>query len=173
MMRTIKKMSEKVNRKLDVLATIAREFNKNKITWALGASGMLYFRKVISEFNDLDLLVLEEDALKAKAILMKLGKLQLSEKGSYATTYFYQFIVDEVEIDLIAGFKIIKDDIIYNCNLKKEEIRDSILVEDNIVYLDSLENWLYYYTLMKRDKKVLIIKDYLKENQYKTLEENK
>ncbi len=37
--------------KLMVLADIARELNKEKITWAIGASLMLYLRGIVTQFQ--------------------------------------------------------------------------------------------------------------------------
>jgi hypothetical protein len=143
--------------KIQVLTDIARQFNKEKIIWAVGASAMLFFRKIVGEFNDLDLMVKEEDVLKVKNILLKMGTLKESESGNYATEYFYEFIIDGIDVDVMAGFKIVKDDIIYNCSLKKEDITESVVINRVCIPLDSLENWLYYYKLMGRHQKVEMI----------------
>lgn len=162
-----------IKEKTQVLTNIAKHLNKENIVWAVGASTMLYYRNIVTEFNDLDLLVSEEDALKVKEILMKMGTLKKSTSGNCATKYFYEFIIDEVEVDVMAGFKIIKDDIIYDCSLKVEDIEDVVLVNGEEVPLDLLENWLYYYRLMDRSQKVSLIENYLKKNHLTAKEENK
>ena len=43
-------------RKLAVLARIAAELRQADVTWALGASGLLYFRGLAPDFHDLDLM---------------------------------------------------------------------------------------------------------------------
>ena len=62
----------------------------------------------------------------------------------------------------MAGFKIVKDDIIYDCSLKDEDIKESVIVNGINIPLDSLENWLYYYRLMERAQKVSIIENHIK-----------
>ncbi|MGI6509810.1 MAG: hypothetical protein ACOX1L_04430 [Erysipelotrichaceae bacterium] len=149
-----------IKEKLEVLTAIAKEFDKSDITWAIGASSMLYLRNIVEEFNDLDLMIKKEDALKAKEILLKMGTLKESVSGSYATEYFYEFVIADVEVDVMAGFKIVKDDIIYDCSLKEEDIKETVLINGTAVPLDSLENWLRYYRLMERDEKVLLIENH-------------
>ncbi|MDI9540250.1 MAG: hypothetical protein QM204_02075 [Bacillota bacterium] len=151
-----------IKEKLEVLAVIADKLNENNITWAIGASSMLYLRNIVQEFDDLDLLIKQEDALKAKEILLKMGTLKESVSGSYATKYFYEFLINGVEVDVMAGFKIVKDDIIYDCSLKDEDIKESVIVNGINIPLDSLENWLYYYRLMERAQKVSIIENHIK-----------
>ena len=43
-------------KKLRVLAALAAELNESDILWAVGASAMLYFRGIVPEFHDIDLL---------------------------------------------------------------------------------------------------------------------
>ncbi len=162
-----------IDEKILVLTEIARKFNENNITWAIGASSMLYLRNIVSEFNDLDLQIKEEDGLKAKEILLKMGTLKQSTADGYATKQFYEFLIAGVEVDVMAGFRIVKDDMIYDCGLKEEEIRESVSINDVTIPLDSLENWLHYYRLMERKQKVSIIEDYLKKQKNLSEEGNK
>ena len=45
-----------LNKKIELLKKIALRFNDANITWALGASMLLYFKKITIEFHDIDLM---------------------------------------------------------------------------------------------------------------------
>ena len=80
-----------IKEKLEVLTAVAKEFDESDITWAIGASSMLYLRNIVGKFNDLDLMIKKEDALKVKEILLKMGTLKESVSGSYAQNTFMSF----------------------------------------------------------------------------------
>ena len=147
-----------IEKKIDLLCKIANLFNEEEITWAVGASLLLYFEGITDNFNDIDIMVLEKDVVKAKSILLSLGKLcQPNLKSQYTTKHFYEFIIDEVDIDLMAGFGIVYDEKVYDCSLKEEQIIKHKEINDALIPLQSVELWREYYRLMKRDKKVEMI----------------
>lgn len=59
-----------IQKKLNVLSMIAESLNKNNITWAIGASLLLYFKGIANEFNDIDIIIDEKDVEKVKKILL-------------------------------------------------------------------------------------------------------
>lgn len=62
--------------KLSVLSKVAKSFNEADITWAVGASLLLYFQGGTEDFHDIDIVVSEEDALRMRSVLLKLGQEQ-------------------------------------------------------------------------------------------------
>ena len=54
--------------KLKVLTKIGTQLNEAGITWAIGASLLLYFQGITDEFNDIDIMVMEKDVLRLKEI---------------------------------------------------------------------------------------------------------
>ena len=50
-------MMKTVKEKLELLEKIAYYFNKENVEWALGASMLLYFKGITTEFHDIDLMV--------------------------------------------------------------------------------------------------------------------
>ena len=61
-------MMEK-QKKIELLQKIAHRLNEAHVQWALGASMLLYFKGITSEFHDIDLLVSEHDAECVSRIL--------------------------------------------------------------------------------------------------------
>ena len=62
-----------VRDKLNVLARIARAFDRRGISWAAGASLMLYLRGIALDFRDIDLLTAESDFPAARDLLASMG----------------------------------------------------------------------------------------------------
>ncbi len=109
-----------IKHKLTVLARIAEEFNHKDVTWAIGASLLLYFKGITSEFHDIDIMIGEEDAETVKDILLHFGDIQQpNPNAKYKTKSFLEFHVDGVDIDAMAGFVIVNQDKEYYFPLKK------------------------------------------------------
>ena len=154
---------EDKQKKLEVLAKLAADLNESDILWAVGASTMLFLRRIVTEFHDIDLMVCEEDIDVAKEILLRHGKLLPTEADSkYSSRHFLEFDVDGVEIDLIAGFVInTEDGKQHVCPLEVEEVDACVDILDEAVALHSLQTWYKYYTLMGRTDRVKQIEEYL------------
>lgn len=48
-------------KKIEVLKEIAHRFNEAHVMWSLGASMLLYFKGITTEFHDIDLMIANED----------------------------------------------------------------------------------------------------------------
>ena len=154
---------EDKQKKLEVLAKLAADLNESDILWAVGASTMLFLRRIVTDFHDIDLMVCEEDVDVAKEILLRHGKLLPTEKDSkYGSHHFLEFDVDGVEIDLIAGFVInTEDGKQHVCPLEVEEVDACVDVFEQAIALHSLQVWYKYYTWMGRTDRVKTIEEFL------------
>ena len=148
--------------KLKVLADIARELNKEKITWAIGASLMLYLRGIVTEFHDLDIMVAEEDAERAEQTICRIGE-ELPRRGTaqYKTRWFIEFTVGGVDVDLMGGFVIVKDGTDHECPLLPEDITETRTVNGESIPLHSALRWAEYYRLMGREAKADMVKEWI------------
>ena len=146
-----------IQEKLNVLSKLASEFNKYEIVWAVGASLLLYFKGYVEDFNDIDLMVTEKDAIKMENILNRFGTIQLSTKGNYETKHFREFIINDVDVDMIGGFAIVCDGQVFDCDLKQSQVVEYIEINGQKIPLHSIDLWRKYYALMGRNKKVAII----------------
>lgn len=62
-------------KKIELLQKIAHRLNEVHVQWALGASMLLYFKGITSEFHDIDLMVADHDAECVRRILSEMGEL--------------------------------------------------------------------------------------------------
>lgn len=86
---------------------------------------MLYFKGIVTEFHDIDLLIAEKDIKIVNSILVEIGKrLPLSQtpNSMYKTKAFMEYVIDSIDIDVMAGFGIIKEGKFYDCSLHKDQI---------------------------------------------------
>lgn len=151
-----------IERKLKVLSTIAKELNQKSITWAVGASLLLYFKEITTEFYDIDIMVAEEDVKALKEIMLSFGDMQPPNPHSkYKTKYFLEFIIEDIEIDVMAGFTIVNEEREYYFPLKKDSIYDYTEVNGIKIPLQSLLEWHNFYKLMGREEKVAMIEKYI------------
>ena len=129
-------------RKLDVLADIARALNQSGVTWAVGGSLLLYFKGKTGVFRDIDLMVCETDVEKLKQAMLPLGAPAPSDPNAqYRTRCFLEFTVRGVDVDVMAGFVILENGQEHDCALKPEQVAEHILVRGEDIPLQSLEDW--------------------------------
>jgi hypothetical protein len=151
------------------IAQIAKEINKQGIRWAVGASVMLYFHGLIDNPNDLDILVHESDAEQLDELLKKLGVRSNKEyKETFATKYFYNYMVEGIEIDLIGGFIINHAEGKYKLTFDSDTIVEFKVINGINIPLSSLEDWYVIYQLIpNREHRTQAIEKYLLENKVK------
>ena len=146
--------------KIELLQKIAHRLNEAHVQWALGASMLLYFKGITSEFHDIDLMVADHDAECVRTILSEMGELcppNPKPNPMYRTKTFMEFLIDSVEVDVMAGFAIVKDGKVYDCALRKEQIVEKMPLGEEVVPLQSPLLWCKYYRLMGRPEKVEMI----------------
>ena len=141
-------------KKLHVLSQIAKALNERGVIWAVGASGMLYLNGVTDTFHDLDIMVSEACAECAEEALAALGRLiERNPNPQYRTKRFLEYTVADVEVDMMAGFVIVKGGISYPAPFDETHIEKYVEVDGQTVPLQSLSDWERYYTLMNRPAK--------------------
>ncbi|MFK3938548.1 nucleotidyltransferase domain-containing protein [Alkalihalobacillus sp. NPDC078783] len=145
----------------DTLLKITEHLNSHNITWAVGGSLMLSIRGLETTPNDIDLLVTESDAPKLIQVLETIGPKQ-QPKSSHPhlfSSYFSQFHIDEIGIDVMANFGVKHEKGMYVSPLHVEALEQSPFP------LSSLEDWYVLYLLMpNRESKVTLIEDYFQKH---------
>ena len=139
--------------KIQLLLRIAHRLNEAHIEWALGASMLLYFKGITSDFHDIDLMVADCDAECVHTILSEMGEICPSDpipNPMYRTKTFMEFLIDSVEVDVMAGK-------VYDCALRKEQIVEKMPLGTEVIPLQSPLLWCKYYRLMGRTEKAEMI----------------
>ncbi|QTL97883.1 hypothetical protein GM661_07760 [Iocasia frigidifontis] len=157
----------------NTLIKIAKELNKEQITWAIGASVLLNFYKLIDNPNDIDIIIEISDIEKANKVLKNIGhKKTCKESDSYSSKYFFEYEINKIDIDVMAGFVInygSNKQYLYEFN--KKSITDILNINNVEIPLTSLEDWYVLYSLMtKREDKVKLIEKYFRENGIRNFE---
>lgn len=149
--------------KLAVLAKVGRALNAEGINWAVGASLLLYFKGIVDSFHDIDVVMDERDVMRARALLDGMGTVERRmPDASYRTRMFLEYVIDGVEMDVMAGFAIVDNDgIEHFFPLRREDIQEYAQIDGVNIPLQSVEAWQTYYGLMGRTAKVTLITDWL------------
>lgn len=154
-----------LSKKLSVLCAIAHAFNQEHVTWNLGSSGMLFLRGIVHSFHDLDLMVAIEDVEKAMLILDNMGhRLPPRPTERYQTKYFVEYVIDSIDVDLIAEFVIVNHHQSHAFIIHHGDLFDWITLGNETIYLGSIHEWKKYYHLMERKDKIAILESI--PNQY-------
>ena len=82
--------------RLPIIVKIAEAMNKAGVRYAIGGSALLVLKGIDFSFNDLDLMVHEEDVEKAKEVLRGLGEYHPND-GHSSAKIFEEFTVDGLD----------------------------------------------------------------------------
>ena len=146
-----------IEHKLIVLRKIAEIFNQTSIHWAVGGSLLLYLKGYTAHFNDIDLLIYEEHAGRAKELMMEIGKLQVLNRSCYRAEHFYIFDVDGVEVDIMGDYYVVKDGVEHVVALPRDAQIEWMHLGSQRIPLDSIPMWRRHYDVMGRQGKVDMI----------------
>ncbi len=135
--------------KLKALARVGRALKEAGILFGVGGSAMLFRHGLSEDFNDIDLVVAQEDTFKADEVLSGLGKRgEARPAGVFETAVFRSFQVDGVGVDMMAGLAIRHDAGVYRHVFDKESIKDHWPVYGVMLPFCALEEWGVLYRLM-------------------------
>ena len=155
--------------KIDLLKRIAHHFKEERIEWALGGSMMLYFKKIVPSFDDIDLMIFCSDVDRVRNILSEMGELKPENpKAKYRTKRFMEFTIEGIDVDVMAGFAIVYEGNVVDCSLEKEQIVEILPLGTESISLQSPLLWREYYRLMERPNKVEMINKALGDKSMET-----
>ena len=153
----------------NTLSYIGKKFNEKRIMWGVGASILLNNYGLIDKPNDIDILVDLKDIEKADKVLKSIGKKIVCEKTDiYSTKYFYEYVVNNFDVDVMAGLSINYDNGIFKYIFDQSSISEIKVINGVNIPLTSLEDWYVIYQLIpNREIKVSMIENYILLNGIK------
>ena len=151
--------------KIRLLKRIAHRLNEVQVEWCLGVSMMLYFKGIVSEFHDIDLMISVDDVEVVELILSEMGTLCPSDhepNPMYQTKCFMEYVIDAIDVDVMSGFAIVREGEVYDCSLCTDQITDQLMLDGEVIPMQSPRLWCRYYRLMGRSAKADMIEKALK-----------
>ena len=164
--------SPEYNERRDVLLNMADIFKRENVRWALTSSTNLFFRGIVDNFSDFDILFDMEDIDKAEKAFETIGATLIKEDtqkhGYFASGHYREGFIGGVHLDIIGDMTLTTFDTEYKYVLKKEHIaynRD-MAVE---IPLSPMEADMLFYGMMegwqpKRRLKRCLCQEYLENN---------
>ena len=149
-----------------LLAKIGRCLNESNVLWGVGASMMLYYKGLVKEPKDIDFIVDKKDIEKVDRLLSELGEKTVREKSSfYATTYFYEYNIDGIEVDVMCEFTICNHGLQYLYDFNEQSVVEMAEIEGEQIPFTGLEDWYVLYQIMPgREQRVNLIEDFFVKN---------
>lgn len=151
---------DEIKHKLDVFSRIALLLNKHHIAWILGGSCMLFFRGLVEDFDDIDLIVDVLDIARIKRLFQGEKRLQKKASSAFKTKHFLVYSIDDVTVEIMADLVIVHNQKDYLCSYGDMQ-SELWMLEHHQIQLATLSDWLLYYRLMKREDKVALITEHL------------
>ena len=156
----------------EVFERVVNEFENRNVSWALGCSMNLFFRGIVDDFNDIDIITDRDSVYKVKNALEDLGaKLVMTGGNGFCESdYYYHYTIGRVDIDVISGFRVMTYNTEYYFCYKAKD-RDYVEITDdlniNLLPLEAL--YVLYYMMegwqpRRRFKRELIAK-YLNQSE--------
>jgi hypothetical protein len=154
---------------IETLTIIGKSLNDREITWGIGGSLLLSFHQLITNPNDIDILVDENHANQLNEIIAPMGESKkVLHSDPFRTNYFTKHRMNNTDIDIMGGFAIQHSEGIYKLSLNKESIVAHITINGVEIPLCSLEDWyILYWLIPGKQEKSVLIENYLRTNGVK------
>ena len=143
--------------KLAALVKACRALEKAEVTYALGASFMLWTLGAVEDFHDFDVVAISSDAKKADKALSECGlRHERESSADFASGFFCEYAIDGGDFDLMADFTTLRSGSRYLYPFSKEKIGSFYSAGDLMVPVCRPEEWYVIYQMMPgREHRVL------------------
>ena len=133
----------------DVFVRLAQAFTDAEINWTVGCSLSLFFRGIVDDFHDIDLIVSLSDIETIDKIMKAFGAELVDNTGNgYCESDQYRhYYLGRTDIDIIAGFRVNTFNTTYHYELSTSDIDDIDLIDIEIPLLALEVMYILYYMM--------------------------
>lgn len=151
-------MQKKLKR---TLLKIAQLYNESEITWGIGGSALLDLYQIPIEVHDLDIMVSQDDYMRAYQVLEDLGVEHPKEPHSkFRTQLFRTYEIETCHVDLMSGMTVKWNDQWHEFIFTNDHIGQLLEVDGVELPLMKLEDWYQLYHWLERPEKIRILEEY-------------
>ncbi|MEW9121988.1 MAG: hypothetical protein AB2421_04685 [Thermotaleaceae bacterium] len=136
------------------LAYIGKKLNDLDILWGVGGSILLNQFELIDIPHDIDIIVDIKDISRADEFLKSMGeKKQWEKTHRYSTRYFYEYVINGFDVDVMAGFKVNHRNGVFEYSFDNHSISEYKEINGIDIPFTSLEDWYVIYQLIPNGEK--------------------
>lgn len=139
---------EYVERKKN-LESICRAMENTEVTWGLAMSSALFFRGIVDDFNDFDIVIDINDVGKFEEAFKEIEGASIDEntrqKAAFASAYYREATINGFHCDLIADWKVCTFGTTFTYSVKQQDIKFQTIDGGLTIPLSPVEaNFLLY-----------------------------
>lgn len=136
------------------LERMCQTFSEHNVRWVLSCSSSLFFKGIVDDFHDFDVLVHIEDVEALKSAMSEMGaniELETVQKGYFTSPYYQQAQLGRVEFDMIGNITVNTFGGSYCYPVKTEETEivsidgnilvPTVAVEASLILYGMMEGW--------------------------------
>lgn len=149
-----------------IIESLAKEFNKRNLTWAIGGSFLLKRYGINDGFDQLDIMVSEDSVKKMNSVMNDMAeKLEVVNNESYQTDHFSSYQIQNQTINIICNLKCnFKDSFAYNFD--KEDISTQYISNNEKIYFSDLLDWYIIYQEIDSTSTTELIERYYESGSF-------
>jgi hypothetical protein len=128
-----------------IMELVAKEFNKQNITWAIGGSYLLKRYGINDGFNELDIMVSTDSSIVANEIMNTIAeKLEVVNNENYQTDSYECYQIDDLTVHIISNLKCNFNES-FSYKFDKEDINSIDISNNEKIYFSHLLDWYVIY----------------------------
>ena len=160
-------------RRKSVLLKVVDSFKKHNVKWSLLCSSQLFFKGVVDDFNDFDILIEYNSIENMREAMKELGAKSKAQgdQSCFGSSMFERYVLDDIDLDMVSNYTVTTFGKRYRYSYSEDET-EFLKEQEIIIPLIAMEAQYLLYGMMegwqpKRRLKRVMIESYLKSEGIK------